>query len=598
MSTSNKKSNTKARATDSKVTKIAKNGIEKFAIKSPSILINNKEETDARKNSKSEGNLKIKENKKNTLSITNDTPENLISNKNDSDPSPKTLSGEDESYLSSSDHDSISSFEITFSTNLPESGKERTLDHTATQKSSLQEENIPLSTEDSIGMVGTTSEKEKCTSKQFSFLDGPPTISTELDRKRHVGVSIEDNLPQDAVIGDINSRLVDDKDSNQGSCFGGTSSTKKEIQKGGRRIKEYPPRNINTRNKKTEERVPEVTLIKTPTRKSNRITRNSPAQTITPLASDQHGLQENSKITIPIVVPSTPPSKQITFLNSDYSSPNKYSPLSIDEESDENTIGEDDFESSDGDSKGISGKEEGSDHSSLPLVQLALEREQEGPTRSSEETSLTINNHPPSALTKTQGISIQGSIPSTLTTAELIYKLANGIQTEATIIAIASSRPSHSDSESDEASTPNRKVVLSVADISEKLSPLSMEASDEEMGEEELMKKHGQEGQYGTDKKISNNQTSTQDKLEISAGDRNDDSEEEVSARSSELAPESEEDPSLSPNSVSDEEELLLFQRGTQTQAQFMKENPIQDKSGLKDLIDRKVHSIPLPGEV
>jgi len=65
----------------------------------------------------------------------------------------------------------------------------------------------------------------------------------------------------------------------------------------------------------------------------------------------------------------------------------------------------------------------------------------------------------------------------------------------------------------------------------------------------------------------------------------------------SELAPESEEDLSLSPNSVSDEEELLLFQRGTQTQAQLMKENPIQDKSGLKDLIDKKVHSIFLPGE-
>jgi len=62
MSTSNKKSNKKASATDSKLTQIAKNGIEKFATKSSSILINNKVETEARKNSKSEGNLKIKEN--------------------------------------------------------------------------------------------------------------------------------------------------------------------------------------------------------------------------------------------------------------------------------------------------------------------------------------------------------------------------------------------------------------------------------------------------------------------------------------------------------------------------------------------------------
>ena len=104
---------------------------------------------------------------------------------------------------------------------------------------------------------------------------------------------------------------------------------------------------------------------------------------------------------------------------------------------------------------------------------------------------------------------------------------------------------------------------MSVVDISQKLSPLSLEDSDEEMGAEELKKQHGKEEQDGTNKMISNNQISTQDKLERSAGE---DSEEEGSARSSELVPESEEDPSLSPNSVSDEEELLLFQRGTQTQ--------------------------------
>ena len=64
MSTSNKKSTKKARATDSKLTPITKNGMEKFVTKSPSILINNKEEIEARKNSKQEGNLKIKENKR------------------------------------------------------------------------------------------------------------------------------------------------------------------------------------------------------------------------------------------------------------------------------------------------------------------------------------------------------------------------------------------------------------------------------------------------------------------------------------------------------------------------------------------------------
>jgi len=42
------------------------------------------------------------------------------------------------------------------------------------------------------------------------------------------------------------------------------------------------------------------------------------------------------------------------------------------------------------------------------------------------------------------------------------------------------------------------------------------------MGAEELKKQHGNEGQYGTDKKRSNNQNSIQDELERSAGDRND----------------------------------------------------------------------------
>jgi len=164
--------------------------------------------------------------------MTTDTPEDVKSNECETHLSSQTFSKVDESDLSSSDQDSTcSSIEINVSKTL-KPRKEETLEDTTIQSSSLQEGHRPLSTDGSKGMVGKTSEKEKCTSKQFPFSAGPPTISIELDRQRQAGVSIEDNRPQDTDIGEINNRLLDNEDSNQGSCSSGsTSSTRKEKQK-------------------------------------------------------------------------------------------------------------------------------------------------------------------------------------------------------------------------------------------------------------------------------------------------------------------------------------------------------------------------------
>jgi len=179
----------------------------------------NNVESGALNNLRNEGNVKVNENKTITLPRPIDNLEDLQSNKNQVHTPPKALSDEEASDLSSDNDSTCSSVEINFSKIVPSPRNEETLENSLTQKSSLQ---IPLS-----------------------------TVSA----------------------GENNTRLLDNEDSNQGSCSSSSIASTKSKNKGGL-SKEDPPRQYNTRSKKTDGSASGVSLT-TPLCKSTGISLNS-----------------------------------------------------------------------------------------------------------------------------------------------------------------------------------------------------------------------------------------------------------------------------------------------------------------------------------
>jgi len=280
---------------------------------------NAKVESEVRKKSRNNGNVKVNEYEKNILPRAIDTLEDLQSNENQNHTPPQALSDEEESDLSSDNDSTSSSVENIFSKIVPSPRKEDTLENTLTQKSYQQ---MPC--------------------------------------QSIVGKNIESS-------GENNTRLLDNEDSNQGSCSSSSIASNKKTKRKGELSKEDPPRQHNTRSKKTDGRAAGVSLT-TPLCKSTGIFFNSSGSPgLLPIGTEE--VEEEPPRPSPLFLntaelisklangfqteetirdmassgpqdrdsdegePSTPPPK--VPLQYTYSSPNTYSPLSIEDEGDE-----------------------------------------------------------------------------------------------------------------------------------------------------------------------------------------------------------------------------------------------------------------------